>query len=159
MTVLHSINTPTTAGKKVKATKETRMSTTKALMYSHDSLWYCCLKKSWLTPWLLLVNSESIPLGVCSPPDLPDFREVPGHCLSLQQSAPRQTSDRGQSFHFSAWISEYQNICMCGVLFFVFISNCSTSYLAAHYLASVEVQWNVFFSGIWNDFIFIVLDI
>lgn len=42
------------------------------------------------------IHSECFPSGVCSPPDLPDSGEVLGHCLPLQQSAPRQTSDWGE---------------------------------------------------------------
>lgn len=44
-------------------------------------------------------NSECFPSGVCSSPDLPDFGEVPGHCLPLQQPAPRQTSDWGKLYY------------------------------------------------------------
>lgn len=39
--------------------------------------------------------------GVCSPLDISDPREVPGHRLPLQQPTPRQASDRGELSHLS----------------------------------------------------------
>lgn len=59
--------------------------------------------------------------GVCSPLDISDPREVPGHRLPLQQPPPRQASDRSELSHL---IKDWKSVFVWK--FFAFISCSST---------------------------------